>query len=93
MPDHIGGIKLDWTINITTLVGAFLIVVGFVITVTQIQSQNDKRLSLLEERAKTQVMIDSHQDTQTAESLNLIRESQRRIETKLDRIIEREANK
>lgn len=81
--------RFDFTITF----GDVAMLVGFLVAIFSAWTNLDKRVVVLEEKASYQKAIDAQQDAQTTQSLDLIRASQNRIETKLDRIIEREASK
>ena len=91
-PDHgKHQIKIDWTVNLTTLFSIAIALATGAWTVASIQAQNDKRLALLEAAQQQQHVVDSTQDQNVANQIQLIRASQTRIESKLDRLIENEA--
>lgn len=88
-PENSSRPQFDFTITL----GDIAMLIGFMVAIFSAWTNLDKRVIVLEEKVANQKSVDAHQDIQTAQSLDLIRASQSRIETKLDRIIEREANK
>ena len=81
-------LSIDWTINLTTLASIAIALATGAITITQIQAQNDKRLSLLEAARQQQTIIDNAQDTTLRDQLQLIRQSLARIEDAQQRALE-----
>ena len=77
-------VRVDWTINLTTIITLVSTIVGGVWWVSSIQASNDKRLALLEAAATAQRAIDAEQDNRTEQELTLIRQSLQRIEDKQD---------
>lgn len=84
--EHNNRPRFDFTITF----GDVAMLIGFLVAIFSAWTNLDKRVVVLEEKAAYQKAIDAQQDAQTTQSLELIRSSQNRIETKLDRIIERE---
>lgn len=80
-------IHVDWTLNITTIATLVISLVSGVWWVSNMQAQNDKRLTLLELHAETQRQIDSGQDIRLQQELTLIRQTLQRIEDKQDATI------
>ena len=85
-------LSIDWTVNLTTLASIAIALATGVVTVTQIQAQNDKRLSLLEAGAVIQHTTDTAQDARMQQELTLIRQSLQRIEEKQDASLLRRAH-
>lgn len=82
MPAH--RLRVDWTLNITTIGTLVASLMSGVWWVSNIQAQNDKRLALLEAAASVQRQVDAGQDSRTQQELMLIRQSLQRIEDKQD---------
>ena len=80
-------VRIDWTLNITTIATLVLSLMSGVWWVSSIQANNDKRLTLLEAQAAAQRAVDSGQDSRTQQELTLIRQSLQRIEDKQDAAI------
>lgn len=81
-------IRIDWTVNLTTLASISIALATGAITITQIQAQNDKRLALLEAARAQQISIDAQQDNALRDQLQLIRQSLARIEDAQQRALE-----
>lgn len=88
MPENIRP-KFDFTITF----GDLLMLFGFLSAIFFSWTNLDKRVVLLEEKAAVQTRIDSKQDANLDASITLMRQSQARIEDKLDRMIEKGASK
>lgn len=82
MPAH--RLRVDWTLNITTIGALVASLMSGVWWVSNIQAQNDKRLTLLEVAASVQRQVDAGQDSRTQQELTLIRQSLQHIEDKQD---------
>ena len=80
-------VRIDWTLNITTIATLVLSLMSGVWWVSSIQANNDKRLTLLEAQAAAQRAVDAGQDSRTQQELTLIRQSLQRIEDKQDAAI------
>lgn len=81
-------LSIDWTVNLTTLASIAIALATGAITITQIQAQNDKRLSLLEAQQLHQTNVDAQQDSTLRDQLQLIRQSLARIEDAQQRALE-----
>jgi hypothetical protein len=78
------GLKFDPTINF----GQVLTIVGFIGTGFATYSQIDKRILVLEEATKHQIVVDVRQDSEMRENKIIVRDDLKDINKKLDRIIE-----
>lgn len=76
--------RFDFTITF----GDVMMLLGFLLAIFSAWTNLDKRVVILEEKAAYQKAVDATQDQAMAIQLGLIRSSQVRIETKLDRVIE-----
>lgn len=85
-------LRIDWTVNLTTLASIAIALATGIVTITQIQAQNDKRLALLEASSVVQHQVDFGQDVRTQQELTLIRQSLQRIEDKQDSTLLRRAH-
>lgn len=79
-----GGVKFDATINL----GHVLTFVGFVIAGFTAWSTLDKRVTVIEERASLQALVDKNQDTILNASMVQIKESLSDIKGRIDRLAE-----
>lgn len=87
-PEKSHRLTIDWTVNLTTLASIALALATGSIAITQIQAQNDKRLSLLEAQQLHQTNVDAQQDSTLRDQLQLIRQSLDRIENAQQRLAE-----
>lgn len=83
-PQH-RGVKFDATINL----GHVLTFVGFVIAGFTAWSTLDKRVTVIEERASLQALVDKTQDSNLASSMSTIKDALGDIKTNISRINER----
>lgn len=81
-----GGIKFDPTINL----GHVLTFVGFLVAIFTAWTTLDKRVTVIEERANTQIIVDRNQDNTMATNMSAIRESLSEIKQQITRINERQ---
>lgn len=79
-----GGVKFDATINL----GHVLTFVGFVIAGFTAWSTLDKRVTVIEERASLQALVDKNQDAILNASMVQIKESLSDIKGRIDRLAE-----
>lgn len=79
------GVKFDATINL----GHVLTFVGFVIAGFTAWSTLDKRVTVIEERASLQALVDKTQDSNLASSMSTIKDALGDIKTNISRINER----
>lgn len=82
-------VRFDPTINL----GHILTFVGFVLTIAAAWNSLDKRLTVLEVDRSAQVMRDKQQDDSMQQSMQSVRASQGRIESKLDTLLLQDANR
>lgn len=80
-------VKVDWTINITTVATLCIALVSGVWWVSSMQAANDRRLALLEATAVAQRSIDQGQDQHVQAELQRISASLQRIEDKQDAVL------
>lgn len=78
------GVKFDATINL----GHVLTFVGFVIAGFTAWSTLDKRVTVIEERASLQALVDKNQDATLNASMAQIKESLSDIKGRIDRLAE-----
>jgi hypothetical protein len=83
-PQH-GGIKFDATINL----GHILTFVGFLVAGFTAWTTLDKRVTVIEERANLQAVVDRNQDAQLTNNMIAIRESLSEIKQQITRIQDR----
>jgi regulator of protease activity HflC (stomatin/prohibitin superfamily) len=81
-----GKVKFDATINL----GHILTFLGFILAGFTAWTTLDKRVTVIEERANTQAIIDRGQDTNLAANMTAIRESLNEIKQQIARINERQ---
>lgn len=81
-----GKVKFDATINL----GHILTFLGFILAGFTAWTTLDKRVTVIEERANTQAIIDRGQDTNLAANMAAIRESLNEIKQQIARINERQ---
>jgi hypothetical protein len=80
-----GGIKFDATINL----GHILTFVGFLVAGFTAWTTLDKRVTVIEERANLQTVVDRNQDAQLANNMIAIRESLSEIKQQITRMQDR----
>lgn len=81
-----GKVKFDATINL----GHILTFAGFILAGFTAWTTLDKRVTVIEERANTQAIIDRNQDTNLTTNMAAIRESLNEIKQQIARINERQ---
>lgn len=74
--------RFDPTINL----GHILTFVGFMLTIFGAWTTLDKRVTIIEERAALQTIVDKNQDATLNTALQSIKESLGKIESRLDRM-------
>lgn len=80
------GVKFDATINL----GHVLTFLGFIIAGFTAWTTLDKRVTVIEERAALQAVVDRNQDGQLTQSMQAIKESLTEIKVQINRISERQ---
>lgn len=80
-----GGVKFDATINL----GHILTFVGFLVAGFTAWTTLDKRVTVIEERANLQAVVDRNQDAQLTNSMIAIRDSLSEIKQQITRIQDR----
>lgn len=78
--------RFDPTINL----GHVLTFLGFILAGFTAWSTLDKRVTVIEERAQLQAVIDRNQDQQMGQSLTTIKESLTEIKVQINRLSERQ---
>lgn len=81
-----GKVKFDATINL----GHILTFAGFILAGFTAWTTLDKRVTVIEERANTQAIIDRNQDTNLTTNMAAIRESLNEIKQQIARINDRQ---
>ena len=79
------GVRFDNTINL----GHILTFLGFLVTIMVTWSTLDKRVVVLEESRKAQAVMDSAQDSRSAEKFSEIRETLGEIKRSVDKVNDR----
>lgn len=85
-PRQTGGVNFDATINL----GHVLTFIGFLVAGFTAWTTLDKRVTVIEERANLQAVVDRNQDTHLTNNMAAIRESLIEIKQQITRINERQ---
>lgn len=80
------GVKFDATINL----GHILTFLDFILAGFTAWTTLDKRVTVIEERAALQAVVDRNQDGQLTQNMQAIKESLTEIKTQINRISERQ---
>lgn len=80
------GVKFDATINL----GHILTFLGFILAGFTAWTTLDKRVTVIEERAALQAVVDRNQDGQLTQNMQAIKESLTEIKVQINRISERQ---
>ncbi|MGB4060771.1 MAG: hypothetical protein WBK26_11205 [Burkholderiaceae bacterium] len=84
--NHPKGVRFDATINL----GHILTFLGFILAGFTAWTTLDKRVTVIEERANLQAVVDRNQDTQLSSNMAAIRESLVEIKQQIARINDRQ---